>query len=328
MMKSKVTLILFVIGLSFNLNAQYTKGGSEKNYNQYHLTYDTIVTTTKVKIPFDKYHFQYLSFGYALPIGDAKNLPSNYWSKNQIDYNLYYPVETGKIGLKKGFYFSTGGFKGLDFINKNLITSIDIGLEQNFDVYLSKADWSELKQSIPITFNNTFKDLYSNVLSSKMGSFYKFGYGIGPAIVFHTPVKDLDVRAGYLANFGLILSKFNSVYYNGTSFNALGLPLTVDYSASFNYGDMFVNFKLNNQIKIGVLYKLLYFGTTINLQSGTINKRIDIYEDYNESGYDELGLYYTNYGGSTNYTNTNYKISFLSLDLGLKFKGKSYNQYK
>lgn len=309
----------FIIAILFLFNniafSQFTKGGNKKNYEQYHLTYDTIVTTTKIPISFEKYQFKYFTIGYAIGNGTAKSLPVNYWLDQQNTYNTFTPFEDGKIGLKNGFYLSTGGFKGVDAVNKNLIPELDFGIEQNFDFYYAKSDWSPLLSKSPYTAGTIGEEFYDNILTNKMAQHIKLGYGLGFGISYHTPIENLNVRLSYLFNISIITTIVPDIYYDG-SFVSGTDTYNFEYTGTFNDSYPIVALKPTSQIKFGIEYDPLYLGFSINLQHGFIEREVYRYEtEYINSS--DYSYYSSNtYSG---YIDTKYKLSFFSLDIGLTF---------
>jgi hypothetical protein len=309
----QITTAIFIILMGSNAKAQFTKGGSEKNYDNYHLVYDTITTTEKISIPFQNYRFTYLSIAPAFPVGKGNDLPSNFWDKWNTNGNWNYPFESGEIGLKTGFNFKFGRFKGIDFINKELIPELELGIEQNLAFSTMKLDWTPLIKSIPVSYSNEHRNMYTSLINRMSKSFFTLGYGIGLGMTYHTPVKDLDVRLAYLATFNYI-SPVNLDVSSESSFTNTGS--SQELSTSLIQDDV-GSISLFSQIKIHALYKLGFLGISFHNQMRPIDKYMSASYTFtgNPSDPNQTGPIA---GGWSRSFNSSFKLSHITLDIGLK----------
>jgi hypothetical protein len=299
-----LTLLLISIG-SFSYS-QNTLGGSEKNYNDYHLLTDTIYT--KVKIPTEKFKFSYFSIGPSFANGTGKSLPSDFWTKWEQNGNWGYPFETGEIGLKTGFNFALGSFKGIDMVNKNLITDIDIGFEKNLIFSYQSQDLTPLISLMPSTYSSNQRNIYEGLLRNQKSNFFTVGYGLGAGITYHLPVEDLHFRASYLFTPALSISLLDVPRSEYSPIPGDTERLDVDMDNIFSL-------TLFHQLKLNFLAYFGYVGLTVNSQILPIRSSQTWLHSYEE---DDLGS--LSFQGEWSRTfETSYKLSNITFDIGINF---------
>jgi len=213
-MKYTFTITGLILTQFFAINnvvAQYTKGGSEKNYDRFNVSYDSIVT--EKKIPIQGVNSGYVGFTFSyLKTSDAYSKSQMTQAEYASSPNFAAPISTGKMGLKNGFNIGLNFQSPLKGINKNLIPQIDIGLNTKFSGSLIKYDWKQIYTDQSLVgyelFNTaTYKPI--TIISA----------GIGPSITFiHNPKKpdffvDAFLRFNVNAVFGGGLeAKYTSDY--------------------------------------------------------------------------------------------------------------------
>lgn len=303
--------LFFISGTA--LFAQRTTGGSKKNYEMYHVIYDTIFE--KVPVDIEKYKMRYISIGPNLVGGTSKSLPADFWSKWDSNGNWAYPFQTGEIGAKTGFNITFGSFNGLNFINKNLITDIEIGVETQFYYSNYRFDWSPLISTMPGSYLPDEKEIYTGILSNMKGTYHILGLGLGLGIVYHTPLDGLDAKF----SLGILQSvAFNNLYtYSGTSTLSNGdvetITIDLDANDSYSYSLGESNAPTYLNLKLGLKYSSFYLGVSIAKSSQVINNVIVDHTFRVDSGINYVE-------GTWNRTfYTNYKLGYASIDFGFAF---------
>lgn len=170
---------------------QYTKGGSEKNYDRFNVSYDSIVT--EKKIPIEGVSSGYVGFTFSfLKTSDALSRSQMTQAEYASSPNFAAPISTGKMGLKNGFNLGLNFQSPLKGINKNLIPQIDLGFNTKFSGSLIKYDWKQIYTDQSTVFYELFQGAtYSPIAIVSAGT--------GPSITFiHNPKKPIFFIDGYL----------------------------------------------------------------------------------------------------------------------------------
>ncbi|MBK7127789.1 MAG: hypothetical protein IPM74_14885 [Crocinitomicaceae bacterium] len=312
MKKLNLIFALILLSMSFTLNAQRTKGGSKKNYELYHVIRDTIYE--EVPVPIERYNLGYFTVGPVLPNSLSKSLPADFWTTWESNGNWSRPLETGEIGAKTGFNITYGNFSGINFINKNLITDIEVGLESGFFLSIIPYNWSDLSSSIPTTYNDLDKDLFTDVLTKSKGYIGILGGYIGLGLLYHTPVDGMDVRISVSTTpsffFSDLSSDIESIAIDDPA-NSLeySMSVTPEYFEEGNSG--FTSF---TTFKFGVNYNMFYLGASMNT-GGWVYQDCSTYHNlyfsYDDGSYFS-GTWYRDF-------TTNMKLANISIDLGFAF---------
>lgn len=206
-MKINLYFSSFILLLAFTTSAQITKGGSTKNYERYHITYDSIVTETKVPL---KGFTEHLSFDIAYVT------PTDEWSKTQMTQSEYLsnpywasPFFTGQVGLTRGFSMGFGGITPLNSLNKNLIPNIDLGLNIKYGATFLGYSWRDI-----YTPGYVMHELFNE--SPTYGIFSMIYFGIGPSITLIPKPQDpkfaLDLYCRFNANL-VLTPNFSNIYF-------------------------------------------------------------------------------------------------------------------
>lgn len=268
-MKIKLYFSSFFLFLGFSITAQITKGGSIKNYERYHITYDSIVTETKVPL---KGFTEHLTFDIAYVT------PTDEWSKTQMTQSEYMnnpywasPFFTGQVGLTRGFSFGFGGITPLNSLNKNLIPNIDLGLNIKYGATFLGYNWRDIYSS-----GYVMHELFNE--SPTYGLFSMFHMGVGPSITFIPDPQDpkfaLDVFCRFNANL-VLTPNFDNIYFldEGGWYELQtersGVCLDISPTLGFNLRFKGVKFFLENTINVKAQN---------NMNTVTINEQMEIYE--------------------------------------------------
>lgn len=181
----KNLLILVALSLfSLPILAQFTKGGSEKNYERYRMSKDSIVTIEKIPInTVSKTTYTGFWIGLSSPLDDlSKTDPS--FSTVYNTGSLFAPYSTGEMGLKSGINLAFNGIAALNSINKNLIRNIDLGLTYSYFFSTVGFDFKQI-----VSDSNGFYQNFYNT-EAKYTPFLIFGIGLGPSItIIPNPTK-------------------------------------------------------------------------------------------------------------------------------------------
>lgn len=192
-MKNSIILLLLSV-MTLPVMAQFTKGGSEKNYERYRTNMDSIVTIEKIPVnAVSKTAYSAFTLGFSSPLDDlSKEDPAflDFWYGS-----LYSPYYSGNMGLKTGFNAAINGIAPFNSINKNLIRNIDLGLSYSYFFSTVGFDFKSI-----VADSNGFTQNFFNNEASYV-PFLVFGIGLGPSVtIISNPKKpsvlvDLYARA-------------------------------------------------------------------------------------------------------------------------------------
>lgn len=291
------TLFLLTTGLTFS---QFTKGGSEKNYERNRVSYDSIVTERKIPIS-NVSHSLYA--GFSVSFAKSTNEQSRMLMTQQEYMNSPYfgaPYSTGKIGLKNGFSLGFNLQTPIKAINKNLIRNIDVGL-----------NWKWAYTSLSYDWRNIYTDqnlLFYEILNEAKYSSFKIGsFGIGPSVtIIHDPKNPIFLIDAYLRfNANIIFGGgIESIYYDGQSEYELS---TYMEGTSFRLSP---TLGLNFRIKNFMLFIENNFGLQVQDGSNTI------------SFYESLTVetpYTYDYSSGMSTLSNKLKLSNVQFGIGLNF---------
>ncbi len=221
-----------------NAVGQYTKGGSEKNYDRFKVSYDSIVT--EKKIPIQGVNSGYVGFTFSyLKTTDVL-------SKSQMTQSEYIaspgfgaPISSGKIGLKNGFNFGLNFQSPLKGINKNLIPQIDIGLNTKFCGSMVKYDWKQMYTDQSAIFYEIFNVAHYKPITI-------ISAGTGPSITYiHNPKKPIFFVDGYLRfNINAVLGGGLESSYTSASYSKYDLSITRDQACISFSPTIGLNFRI------------------------------------------------------------------------------------
>lgn len=292
-------LILVQLLSSNNAVGQYTKGGSEKNYDRFNVSYDSIVTEKKIPIEGVSSGFVGFTFSF-LKAKDA--LSTSQMTQAEYVSNAYLagPISTGKMGLKNGFNFGLNFQSPLKGINKNLIPQIDIGLNTKFSGSLVKYDWKQI-----YTDQTTiFYELLDQATYSPIAILTA---GIGPSITYiHNPKKPVFYVDGYMrfnVN-GILGGNMESTFNDG--FTTYELSTTRD-SPTINYSPT-----IGLNFRIGAF--MLFVEKNFGISDQTKNYDKSFTENYSENS----DFSYNYFTGSATISNL-LKYSNVQFGFGLVF---------
>jgi hypothetical protein len=282
-----------------NAVGQYTKGGSEKNYDRFNVSYDSIVTENKIPI-------QGLNSGYAgftfsfLKTSDDLSRSQMTQAEYASSPNFAAPISTGKMGLKNGFNIGLNFQSPLKGINKNLIPQIDIGLNTKFSGSLIKYDWKQIYTDQTTVFYELFQDAtYSPIAIISAGT--------GPSITFiHNPKKPIFYVDGYL--------RFNVHSVFGGNMESKFTDDFSTYKISIYRDQPTISFSpsIGLNFRIGALMLFVEKNFGIRDQSANTTK------SFNESYTVDNDFDYLYYSG-TAYTSNLLKYSNIQFGFGLVF---------
>lgn len=206
---SSITFLL-ISSVTFS---QFTKGGSEKNYERNKISYDSVVTEKQIPIG-ERSNSMYVAYTASFVKSTDDHSRS---SMTQQEYfnSPYYgaPYNTGKMGLKNGFAFSVNFQTPINAINRNLIRNIDFGLNWKLGFTSLSYDWRSMYENQNLIFYNIFED-------AKYSSFKVVNFGVGPSItIIHDPKKPLFfVDAYFRFNANIIFGGgIESVFQDGST---------------------------------------------------------------------------------------------------------------
>lgn len=175
-------LILTQFLVTNNAVGQYTKGGSEKNYDRFNVSYDSIVTEKKIPIEGVNSGFVGFTISY-LKTTDAFSKSQMTQAEYGSTPNFAAPVSVGKMGLKNGINIGLNFQSPLKGINKNLIPQIDIGMNTKFSGSMVKYNWKEIYTDQNAIFYELFDIATYHPITI-------ISAGTGPSITFiHNPKK-------------------------------------------------------------------------------------------------------------------------------------------
>lgn len=221
-------ILLTTSTLMANGFAQFTQGGTYKNYEKYHIQYDTIVTErtyTETNTMGTAGYF-FINIGPAIPFGPFANRPTTSTSFSQ-DYN-----GAGGLGGSTGFDIGIGGVEGIRGINKHLIPLIDLGVYNaaNF-TYLP---WSYDDIGFPS--------------DQEYEAFMAINFSVGPALMLN-PIKNVDFHIDLIYKIGLGATfgggMTNPNYYFDIERTDVGLSFYHGPNLYLRYSFLMVGFELN-----------------------------------------------------------------------------------
>lgn len=172
------------------VQAQFTKGGSTKNYEEYHYITDTIrtpvtITTTPKK---ERQTYFYFSPGLLVPLnGNFRRYPS--------EYSYIEDPYEGREGMggSVGFRFSLGGFHSLRKLNNKIHPLVNIGIGHDYSIGVHPYTWkavnnfyaTQVSYNPFVTVNASFVPMVSiNPLwEGKNKLHIDFGYKIGFSVI-------------------------------------------------------------------------------------------------------------------------------------------------
>lgn len=231
-MKTKNTITILVLFLCFAIpmNAQFTKGGTYKNYEKYHVTYDTIKTNRTVTGSaggMQKVGYMFINIGPAIPLAKPfTGTPTTSTSFYQ-DFN-----GMGALGGSVGVDGAIGGFYGIPGINKHLIPQIDLAVYQSLNFTYLPYSYESLG------------GLYSE---SDYTGFMALSTCIGPAVVLN-PVKDVDLHIDVIYRVGLGMTFGGDMEWSGSSIlyrDEFGVSFYHGPVIHFRYSALLVGFEFS-----------------------------------------------------------------------------------
>lgn len=275
-MKLTIQLALLFMSSGLTAFAQYTQGGSKKNYERYHVTYDSVVNETKVPIEGFTNHVCY-DFAYVSPTND--------WSKQQMtqsEYsgNPYYaaPFATGKVGLTRGFSFGISGISPLNSVNKNLIPNVDIGLAIKAGYTGIAYNWKNIYTDPSFYFYDLFND------DPSYGIFSMAHFGIGPSVSYIPnpthPTFAIDVysRLNLFAAFAPNFSNYVSTSEGWLDLETERTGTKLDLSPTLGVNLRFSSFKIFMENNFNI-------SAQNNSNSILITENMEIYDGWSINNY-------------------------------------------
>ena len=186
-MKKNVFLlsITLLVAFSFSGYAQFTEGGSVKNYEKYRYKVNKrTITKSTNGLPQRRQSYFYFSVGVLAPLSAvfrADASPTSSISETYASENI-----SDGMGGKTGGAFSFGGFYAFKRLNNKLTPLIDLGMGQNHTLSIHSYDWKNV---------NSF---YRNDVSYR--PFVSFASTIAPMVVINPLWKGknkLHIDVGY-----------------------------------------------------------------------------------------------------------------------------------
>jgi hypothetical protein len=230
-MKKLFVILIILLGFTVaKINAQFTKGGTYKNYEKYHVTYDTIKTNRTVTSQgggMQKVGYMFVNIGPAVPLSKTFMATPTTSTSYYQDFN-----GMGGLGGSVGFDGAIGGFYGIPGINKHLIPQIDLAVYQSLN--FSYLSWS-------------YENLGSPYSSYDYTGFMALSTCIGPAIVFN-PVKDLDLHVDVIYRVGVGMTFGGDMEDYGSSIlsrDELGATFYHGPIVHFRYSFLLVGFEFS-----------------------------------------------------------------------------------
>lgn len=241
-MKNRILIIISILftSTSVNINAQFTKGGTYKNYEKYHVAYDTIKTVRTVATSggqMEKVGYFFINVGPSIPISRPFTQTPAPVGSYDVDYAGYGGL-AGSTGVDIGF----GGMYGIPAINKHLIPQIDLAVYQSFNFTYLPWTYSSI--------GGVYTDFDYN-------GFMAISTCIAPAVIFNPIVGtdlhiDVAYRLGLGTTFGGGFEDYGSsiverdeigfTFYHGPTINFRYSFLLVGLELAFlgDYGTMYI----------------------------------------------------------------------------------------
>jgi hypothetical protein len=299
-MKYTFTITGLILTQFFAINnavGQYTKGGSEKNYDRFNVSYDSIVTENKISIEGVNSGYVGFTFSY-LKTSDAYSKSQMTQVEYSLSPNYASPISSGKIGLKNGFNIGLNFQNPLKGINKNLIPQIDIGMNTKFSASMVKQDWKQIYTDQSLVFYELFNTATYKPITI-------ISAGTGPSITFiHNPKKPVFFVDAFL--------RFNV--------NAvLGGGLEANYTSDYNY-DLSItrdNACISFSPTIGLNFRIKHIMFFIEKNFGISDQTKDNDKSFTETFKIDYGL-----GGSSSglvFNSKLIKYSNIQFGIGLLF---------
>ncbi len=282
-----------------NAVGQYTKGGSEKNYDRFNVSYDSIVTEKKTPIEGVRSGYVGFTFSY-LKTSDAFSRSQMTQAEYASTPNFAAPIATGKMGLKNGFNLGLNFQSPLKGINKNLIPQIDLGINTKFSGSLIKYDWKQIYTDQTTIFYELFDGATYTPIAI-------ISAGTGPSITYiHNPKKPVFFIDGYL--------RFNVNAVLGGSMESELTDGSSTYSISTYRNDATISFSptIGLNFRIGPL--MLFVEKNFGIKDQTKNND----KSFNESYSVDTDFDYNYYSGSVFNSNL-LKYSNVQIGFGLVF---------
>ncbi|MFK8045041.1 MAG: hypothetical protein AB8B72_06080 [Crocinitomicaceae bacterium] len=287
----KFILLIITFFATMHSFGQWTKGGTEKNYDQYRIIRDTIVSIEKIKIPIKNTSYRYASIGSVLSMNSyLRSLPL----PNQMINGQGYMGEvfsSGKMGISSGMSFSLGGIRQIQQINEKLIERVDVGFAWDLNFSSMKCSLDEVR------FSSAFNDLYKDFLAAYGDTkFRMMSWRFGPSVTLTPDPKSDLVRLDVFLKTGItgIFSGINDyVYASYTDFESdLEYQSTVNYSRQSTFTAPF-QFGFNVRFKDRLFVGLEINKRLISTSTVTEDISITIYETNTFQSFEaqEYGVY-------------------------------------
>jgi hypothetical protein len=314
----KIFLSLVIIMFTLSSYAQWTKGGSTKNYEKYSMRLDSVRKVKTTQIPVKNTSTNYFGIGILRPTSDQFNTvatPNQIFSSQGFAGGFF---QTGNMGGATGFNVELGGIQ--QFKNKNLTTYLDLGA--NWEVSYSAIRWK-----LPSNYSSdpSFGVLYQNYLEALGGGTFhnvvtRFGLNltINPQPQEDMVRADIFFRGGVGFVFGGAPS--NLSVYSYETFTTYNGNETWDGTVEHKDEDvMDIQFPLQFGVNLRIMEKG-YIGFRYNFFMIYDSERSETRTwEYQYNDYDTPYYSYGNPTFTDSY-NANVDLKNFTVNVGLLFK--------